>query len=269
MADTTPAFDASSQPDSMHAFAELALITVDTGPPEQSLRRVAELAKQSLGGVEDVSLTMIEDGRPRTVVFTGPLAVDLDERQYELGFGPCVDAARTGQTIIIDHDRDDTPYRDWARIARRAGVRHTVSVGLPLAQRSIGGLNIYKTAEGPVPAGFREHAQMFARYAAVAVINVTSYAKAADEAAGLRIAMQSRAVIEQAKGIVMARNRCTPDEAFNLLTRLSQHRNIKLRDLSRIIVDSVQKSEKAPLQNSRDRSEVSPDLLSTDRPSSR
>jgi GAF domain-containing protein len=243
MAETTPAFEAKTHVDSVPAFAELALITVDTRPPEQALRRVAELAKQSLGGVEDVSLTMIEDGRPRTVVFTGPLAVDLDERQYELGFGPCVDAARTGQTIIIDHNRDDAPYREWARIARRAGVRHTVSVGLPLAQRSIGGLNIYKTTEDPVPPGFLEHAEMFARYAAVTVVNVTSYAGAADEAAGLRLAMQSRAVIEQAKGILMARDRCTPDEAFDVLVRLSQHRNIKLRDLARIIVDSVHKPE--------------------------
>jgi hypothetical protein len=242
MADTTPAFDAKTQVDSVRDFAELALITVDTSPPEKSLRRVAELAKRSLGDVEDVSLTMIEDGRPRTVVFTGHLAVDLDERQYELGFGPCVDAARTGQTIIIDHNCDDTPYREWARIARRAGVWHTVSVGLPLAQRSIGGLNIYKTAEGPLPRGLPEHARMFARYAAVTVVNVTSYANAADEASGLRIAMQSRAVIEQAKGILMARDRCTPEEAFEILIRLSQHRNIKLRDLARIIVDSVQKS---------------------------
>src|SRR5829696_1346320 len=189
-----PASDQGQQLDSMRAFAELALITVDTDAPDQTLRRVAELAKQTLVGVEDVSLTMIDDGQPRTVAFTGPLAVDLDERQYELGFGPCLDAAQTGQTIIVDHDRDDTPYREWARIARRAGVRHTVSVGLPLAHRGLGGLNVYKTADGTFPPAFVEHVQMFAGYAAVAVSNVTSYAKVAEEAAGLRLAMESRAV---------------------------------------------------------------------------
>jgi GAF domain-containing protein len=245
MESTTPAFGPGSQCAPLPALAELALITVDSHQPERSLRRVAELAKQTLGGVEDVSLTMIEDGRPQTVVFTGRLAVDLDERQYELGFGPCVDAARTGQTIVVDHTSDDTPYREWARIARRAGVRQTVSVGLPLTERSIAGLNIYKTAEGPFPATFLEHAQIFARYAATTIINVTSYAKAADEAAGLRLAMQSRAVIEQAKGILIARNCCTPEEAFEMLVRLSQHRNIKLRDLARIIVDSAQNPKHA------------------------
>jgi GAF domain-containing protein len=236
-----PASDRGQQLDSMRAVAELALIPVDTGPPDQTLRRVAELAKQTLGGVEDVSLTMIDDGRPRTVVFTGPLALDLDERQYDLGFGPCLDAARTGQTIIVDHDREDTPYREWTRIARRAGVRHTVSVGLPLAQRNVGGLNIYKTDEGIFPPAFVEQVQTFAGFAAVAVNNVTSYAKVVDEVAGLRRAMESRAVIEQAKGILMERDGCGPDKAFDMLTRISQHRNVKLRELARSIVDSAQK----------------------------
>jgi GAF domain-containing protein len=241
MDDNVPAAGAAERPDPMHAFAELALIAVDAGSPEQTLRHIAELAKQTLGGVEEVSLTVIENGRPRSVVFTGPLAVDLDERQYELGFGPCLDAAKTGQTIIVDSREDDTPYREFARVADRAGVRHIVSVGLPLAQRSIGGLNIYRTAGTPFPADFLEHAEMFAGYAAVAVANVTSHANAVHEATHLRIAMESRAIIEQAKGIIMARDQCAADEAFDVLKRVSQQQNTKLRDLAQSIVDSTQK----------------------------
>src|SRR5215216_6161771 len=140
---------ATDGPDPLQAFAELALIVIDTNPPERTLRRVSELAKQTLDGVEDVSLTVIEDGRPRSVVFTGPLAVHLDERQYEAGFGPCLDAAKSGQTIVVDSKKDDSPYREFAQVADRAGVRHSVSVGMPLAQRTIGGLNIYRSAEAP------------------------------------------------------------------------------------------------------------------------
>ena len=62
--DTTPAADTAVRRDPNHAFAELALLTVNTDPPGQTLHRVAELAKQSLTGVEDVSLTMIDHGRP-------------------------------------------------------------------------------------------------------------------------------------------------------------------------------------------------------------
>ena len=225
--------------EAMHAFAELALITVNTDSPEQTLRRVAELAKRSLGGVEDVSLTVIAGGQPRTVVFTGPLAVDLDERQYELGFGPCLDAAKTGQTILVDTSADDSPYREFARIAARAGVRHVLSVGLPIAQRSIGGLNIYCTTDAAPTSAFLQHADVFGTYAAVAVNNVTGYADAAADAANMRAAMASRAVIEQAKGIVMARDRCTAEEAFDILRRISQQQNVKLRDLAQALVDSL------------------------------
>jgi GAF domain-containing protein len=224
--------------DVMHAFAELALITVNADPAERTLHRVAELAKRSLGGAEDVSLTVIRDKQPHTVIFTGALAVDLDERQYELGFGPCLDAAKTGQTILLDTSAVDSAYNEFARIAARAGVRHVVSVGLPLAQRSIGGLNIYCTADAPIGSEFVEHAEVFAGYAAVAVNNVTSYADVADDAANMRAAMVSRAVIEQAKGIIMGRDHATAEEAFDILRRISQQKNVKVRQLAQALVDS-------------------------------
>src|SRR5215210_2746562 len=193
----TPASATGGGPDPLQAFAELALMVVDDNPPEPTLRRVAELAKQTLDGVEEVSLTVVEDGRARSVVFTGALAVDLDERQYELGFGPCLDAAKTGQTIVVDTGESDGPYRAFARVANRAGVRHVISVGMPLDQRVIGGMNIYSTADAPVSDAVLEQAQVFAGYAAVAVANVTSHANAVNEATHLRRAMESRAVIEQ------------------------------------------------------------------------
>jgi GAF domain-containing protein len=241
MDNSTPTSATRGGPDPLNAFAELARIVVDAEPADQTLRRIAELAKETLGGVEDVSLTVVEDGRARSVVFTGALAVDLDERQYEMGFGPCLDAAKSGQTIVVDTRQSDSPYREFARVANRAGVRHVISVGMPLDQRSIGGLNIYSTADDPVSEAVLEQAQVFAGYAAVAVANITSHANAVNEASHLRKAMESRAVIEQAKGIIMARDRCTADEAFDVLTRISQQQNIKLRKLAQVIVDSVHK----------------------------
>ena len=82
---------------------------------------------------------------------------------------------------------------------------------------------------------------MFAGYAAIAVNNVTSYAAAVSEAEQLREAMRTRAVIEQAKGMIMTREHCTPDEAFALLSRISQHRNVKLHRVAQAIVEATQK----------------------------
>ena len=241
MDDVTPTTATGEGPDWLSAVADLSRLVVAADPPEQTLRRIAELAKQTLGGVEDVSLTVIENGRPRTVVFTGALAVDLDERQYEAGFGPCLDAAKTGQTVVVDSRENDTPYREFARVADRAGVRHIISVGLPLAERTIGGLNVYSTADAPLSTAVLGQAEVFAGHAAVAVANIVSHARAVNEVAHLRRAMESRAVIEQAKGIIMARDRCTAEQAFAMLNRISQQQNVKLRDLAQIIVDAAQK----------------------------
>ena len=236
--DGNPSGGASRDP--LSAFAELGQVMFSDAPAEAILRRVAELAKQGLAGVADVSLTLIENGRPRSVVFTGPLAVDLDERQYELGFGPCLDAARTGQTIVVDGEGDGSPYRAYAEVAARAGVRHTVSVGMPIAERSVGGLNMYSTDDAPVSEAFVERAEAFAGYAAATVANVASYARVSARVEHLQRALNTRAVIEQAKGVIIARDRCTPDEAFEVLTRISQHEHIKIRDLARAIVDAAQ-----------------------------
>jgi hypothetical protein len=82
--------------DPVQAFAELSKIVLGE-PLDGTLRQVAVLAKQTIPGAQDVSVTLMENDKPRTVVFTGPLAVQLDERQYETGFGLCLDAAVSGQ----------------------------------------------------------------------------------------------------------------------------------------------------------------------------
>lgn len=227
--------------DPVTVFAELGRIMLADAPAEQTLLRVAELAKQGLAGVEEVSLTLIENGQPHSVVFTGPLAVDLDERQYELGFGPCLDAARTGRTIVVDGQGHGSPYREFAQVAYRAGVRHTVSVGMPVAERSVGGLNIYSSDDAPLAEAFVQHAEAFAGYAAATVANLAGYTRASTSAVDLKRAMDARAVIEQAKGVIIARDHCTPDAAFDVLTRIAQHQHVKLRDLARAVVDSAQK----------------------------
>jgi AmiR/NasT family two-component response regulator len=84
-----------------------------------------------------------------------------------------------------------------------------------------------------------ELAETFATYAAVAVANAALYTSTAALASQMQQAVKSRAVIDQAKGILMAQHRYSGDEAFAGLVRLSQQRNIKLRDVAQSIVDHV------------------------------
>ncbi|MDW5328880.1 GAF and ANTAR domain-containing protein [Plantactinospora sp. KLBMP9567] len=118
-----------------------------------------------------------------------------------------------------------TRWPDWAARARTEGVSSSLSIGLPVQEKVVGALNIY----GRKPDAFDDDAitlaQTFAGYAAVAPANAHLFDSTATLAQQLETAMRSRAVIEQAKGIIMAERRCTSDEAFAILAKVSQDSN--------------------------------------------
>jgi GAF domain-containing protein len=203
-----------------------------------SLHRVAELARGVIPGAAAVSVTLLERGRARSVGVTGPLAAALDERQYETGYGPCMEAALSGEQVLIEDTAGDAVHGGFAALARHLGVTSVLSVGLPLEHRVVGSLNVYGT-DGPLsPAA--ETANAFAQHASVIVDNAAEYAGAIDLVDHLRVALESRAVIEQAKGVLMERDRCTAEDAFQLLVTQSQRQGRKVRELAAELVESVQ-----------------------------
>jgi GAF domain-containing protein len=221
------------------AFAELGRIVLGSHSLNETLLYVAELARQTMPEIDEVSVTLMDGGTAKTVVFTGPLAVQLDERQYEAGFGPCLDAAVTGETIIVDVAAENPDYPHFASACQRSGITHTASVGLPIPQRVVGALNLYSSAANPPDQKSMAWVQGFAVYAGVALTNAALYASTAELADQMRAAMKSRAVIEQAKGILMARHHYSADDAFRALARASQESNRKLNQIAAELVEQA------------------------------
>jgi GAF domain-containing protein len=231
---------ASGQPGEPHAaFLELARLDLSELTLTEALSRVAAVAKSSLPGAHEVSVTLMEGDRARTVTFTGDLAVHLDERQYEKGFGPCLDAAISGDTIVVPDTADDSRYPDFGAVAVRAGVRSSLSVGMPVPSRVVGGLNVYAYEPHAFDKAAVELAQQFAGFGAVALVNAALIDSKAALASQLERAMASRAVIEQAKGILMGQLTCDADHAFAELVRWSQRSNRKLHVIAADIVARV------------------------------
>ena len=236
---TTPVPSSRSATDLADAFVELGRMLHSDLPLTPTLQRVADLARSIIPELSDVSVTLIRDDRPQTVVFTGPLAVDLDERQYASGFGPCTDAAISGATIVVDTSGVDDRYTEFCRLAAKASVTFVLSVGLPIPQRTIGALNMYSQSAETFTAESISAAEAFAGYAAFALANTIDYHDALDMVTHMRTAMDSRSVIDQAKGVIMARERCNAEEAFVVLSRLSQRTHVKLRTIAeRIVLDA-------------------------------
>jgi AmiR/NasT family two-component response regulator len=133
----------------------------------------------------------------------------------------------------------ETRWTDLAERALEAGCHSSLSIGLPVQNRVTGALNVYALKAEAFDDDGITLAQTFAGYAAVAISNAHLYETTAGLARQMQKAMESRAVIEQAKGIIMGERHCTPDQAFRILSQLSQDANRKLRDVAAAPVDSA------------------------------
>jgi len=198
------------------------------------LQTVADLTKTVMPGNPEASVCLLIKDHPTTVVSTGQLATELDETQYERGHGPCLHAARTGEMILIADTRAEDRWPDYTPRAVEHGNLSSLSVplGIDPDEQITGALNIYARRPEAFDEVSRSVATRFAPYAAVAAGNLYAYQSARDLAGNLQTALESRAVIDQAKGILIERYRLTPDQAFQLLARASMTGNRKVRDIA-------------------------------------
>jgi GAF domain-containing protein len=231
-----------SQPmDPSEAFARLGQIKFSETDLEGVLIQISDLAKQTLPGPAEVSVTLVGADGAHTAAYTGKVALGVDELQYEHGHGPCLTAAAANITVSVPDMAGESRWPDWAARAIDAGVHSSLSIGLPLHENVTGALNVYATR----PEAFDDDAvilaETFAGYAAVAMANAHSYDATSTLAQHMQAAMASRAVIEQAKGIIMAERRCPADDAFSILSKLSQDSNRKLRDVAAALVAEAQR----------------------------
>jgi GAF domain-containing protein len=222
--------------DPNEAFAELGRIRLAEVEIDDLLGRIAQLAKQSIPGAGEVSVTLLQGDNAHSAAFTGELALTVDELQYERGRGPCLDASTGTATMSVPDTASEDRWPDWARAAQRAGAHSSLSIGLPVHEKVTGALNIYATKAHAFDDDAIAVAQTFAGFAAVGLANAHLYQTQATLAGQMQKAMESRAVIEQAKGIIMGERRCTPAEAFNILSKVSQDSNRKLRDVAAALV---------------------------------
>jgi GAF domain-containing protein len=205
---------------------------------EGLLQTVADLARSTLPAAPEVSVTLLVRGVPSTVASTGQLALDLDQAQYERGHGPCMHAAATGHAAEITDTRTEARWPDYTRQAAERGNLSSLSVPLLIDEdeQVFGALNLYAQKTHAFDDESRAAAMAFGPYAAVAAGNVHAYQSARAMADNLQAAMESLAVIEQAKGVLIERFKVTPDHAFRLLAVASMNANRKLRHIAEDLV---------------------------------
>src|ERR1700712_2561812 len=143
------------------AIAGLARFVLGQHSLADLLQNVVGIAKSALPGPPEVSITLV-NGQPLTMASSGQLATDVDERQYAEGYGPCLDAVRLGEIVIVTDMATETRWPDYLPRAREVGVAASVSIPLPIEDRHIGAMNIYVRQTAILDDEAVETAQTFA-----------------------------------------------------------------------------------------------------------
>ncbi|MEA2717237.1 MAG: hypothetical protein QOI99_1554 [Actinomycetota bacterium] len=202
----------------------------------ETLQNVSDLACGAVPTADMVGLTMLVEGRAKTAVFTDAAAPEIDTAQYETGSGPCLDAFRHRRVYRIDDMEKDRQWPSFSEAAAAHGVRCSMSLPLLARHEGVGALNFYSRGDIAFSDDDVEVGLQFASHAAIVLANSQAYWDAHQLGLDLLQAMKSRATIEQAKGILMGAQRCSAEDAFQILVRASQRENRKLREIADEIV---------------------------------
>ena len=217
----------------------------DDGPDAAEVRLnrllnlILESAVEALG-FDAATVSARHDRDVATIGATDQRYIALDEAQYETGEGPCLDVLEPREPISLDDAaHTDDRWANFARTAQQLGIHSSLSMHLPVDSEGLAAsLNLYSKQRLSLSDEQIATAVPFAEQLAAAIQSVDEHRSTAKLARNLAEAMRSRAVIEQAKGILMADHRISADEAFDRLAALSQQSNTKLRDVARRMLEA-------------------------------
>lgn len=207
------------------------------------LQRVCRQVIHAVPDAEIASITLLREGIPYTATATGDDAHRVDAAQYEAGHGPCLEATRTGELQRVAVAEVAHRWPAFAAAAAETAVVAALSAPLVVDHQYHGSLNLYDTGGNSFGAFDAALLDLYTAAAEAALRSTRRHQAARDTMGQLRTALTSRAVIDQAKGILMALHCIGSDEAFELLTKASQDQNLKLREVAQNFVAEATKQQ--------------------------
>jgi len=187
-----------------------------------------------------------EEGTPSTAARTSREVALVDELQYRSGDGPCIEAAESSEIVVADRIAASERWPGLASEARRFGVQSFLSIPLPPLDEPgarPGAVNLYGSRSDGFARSEVALMNLFTTAAGYAIGSTERYRGARQLALQLEQALESRAVIDQAKGVLMAVHGVDADAAFEMLVDKSQRTNTKLRVVAEDLLASVRITE--------------------------
>jgi GAF domain-containing protein len=215
--------------DGARILADMALELEQDRNPDTILERVSHYARLVLDADDAGVMRTVTRSQIETPAATTPRVDKAHQLQAAFGEGPCLDAISGRATYVSNDVPHDSRWPKWGPAVAELGILSAVGVRLATRERGYGSLNVYADRLGAFTSTHVELAEMLAAHA------TTAFA-AAERAAGLETALDSRTVIAQAQGILMQKFDIDADAAFDFLRRISQHENRRLFTVAEAIV---------------------------------
>lgn len=198
-------------------FAEALLHPYEIG---EVLYRLTDRVVEVLE-VDAAAVLLARDGQDLSLVAASDRRVAaIEDQQRAMGSGPSHDAFRDNRQVRLADVRDDCPWTGLCEVVLEQGMQAVAGLPMPVGDRRIGAVGLYRSRPGPWSDEEIRVAQMLANMASGYILNNLELSEAKSEAEQLQTALDSRVVVEQAKGVVAGRHRIAPNDAF---ARLRDH----------------------------------------------
>jgi GAF domain-containing protein len=250
-AEPSPSEIEDREADLRAGLEELAGVVAGAATLEQLLHHVAASAVHAIPNADGVGICLLRLEQPgnrvQALAASHPFVERIDAIQYEIvDEGPCITAAAERTAIRTDNITADPRWPRFGPRVGRLGVHSVLSLPMLMPDGTVvGAINTYSHARDT----FDDHSVMvgllFAAPAGLAVHNAQVLAQAQSRAAQLQAALGSRAIIDQAIGIIRSRSGASADEAFARLRDISQSENVKLSLVAERVVDEAVRRARA------------------------
>jgi GAF domain-containing protein len=218
-------------------FVTLADTLVDDYDVVDLLDRLVATCVDVLGAAAAGILLDDQRGNLAVVASSSEATRLIEVFQLQSNEGPCLDCVRGGAAVTSgDLTTEQERWPLFVPAATEAGFRSVVAVPLRLRDQVIGGLNLFSDQVADVPPGDQRIAQALADVATIGVLQQRSAHRSTMIAEQLQHALNSRVVIEQAKGVVAERHSLPMEPAFRVIRAHARKHNLKLTDVALMIV---------------------------------
>jgi hypothetical protein len=217
-------------------------LVLNSSDVEDFLNELAQVSARNLSEPGDeilCAITLLRQRKAATVASSSPEAKAIGELEYEVTETPSMTACTEQETVHVPDVQDDGLWPEYSAGALDQGVRSVLALPFELEGETKAALVLYSRRPQRFEKRVLEFAEDYVSQTSLALRLAVRFAHYSETAANLRATLESRTVIDMAVGIIMAQNRCSQQDAFEILKTASSTRNSKLHDVATAVVTAL------------------------------